>query len=108
MASKARHLASLLSDESRGVDVGNASAKIKEEKSSFKNRASNKISFRNDDDDQDILSVKTNTEKVGILTDNPQAVLDVEGDIRVGTDLEDNSGRVFKVYQANGSIAWGE
>lgn len=36
MASKGRHLADLLSDDARGVDVGNANAKIKEEKARLK------------------------------------------------------------------------
>ena len=47
-------------------------------------------------------------DKIGIGEANPQATLDIDGDVRIGTDLEDNTGRVFKVYQANGSIAWGE
>ena len=55
-----------------------------------------------------MLVANTTSDKIGIQTTNPQAVLDVEGDIRVGTDLEDNTGRVFKVYHANGNIAWGE
>mgnify|MGYP001462869090 CR=1 FL=1 len=56
----------------------------------------------------DLLVANTSSDKIGIQTTNPQAALDVEGDIRVGTDLEDNTGRVFKTYYANGSIAWGE
>lgn len=102
MASKARHMASLMSDASRGKDVGNASAKIKAEKQSGGGRQLGAS------DSDDLLVANTTSDRVGIQTDNPQAVLDVEGDIRVGTDLEDNSGRVFKVHYANGDISWGE
>ncbi len=102
MASKARHMASLMSDASRGKDVGNAAAKIKASKQS----GSGKKLGASDDDD--LLVANTTSDKVGIQTDNPQATLDVEGDVRIGTDLEDNSGRVFKVHYANGDISWGE
>ena len=56
----------------------------------------------------DLVVANTSSDRVGIQTTNPQATLDVEGDLRIGTDLEDNTGRVFKVYYANGDISWGE
>lgn len=102
MASKARHMASLMSDASRGKDVGNAAAKIKADKQSGSGR---KLGASDSDD---LLVANTTSDRVGIQTDNPQATLDIEGDLRIGTDLEDNSGRVFKVHYANGDISWGE
>ena len=102
MASKARHIASLMADASRGVDVGNAAAVIKASKQSGKGKRLGAS------DNDDLLVANTTSDKVGIQTDNPQATLDVEGVVRIGTDLEDNSGRVFKVHYANGDISWGE
>jgi hypothetical protein len=102
MASKARHMASLMSDASRGKDVGHADAVIKADKQSGKGKR------LGSSDNDDLLVANTSSDRVGIQTDNPQATLDVEGDLRVGTDLEDNSGRVFKVHYANGDISWGE
>ena len=103
MPSKARHIADLMSDDVRSLEVGADDAEIKENKG---NKQFVKRVGRNKNDD--LLVANTQSDRIGIQTENPQAVLDVEGDIRVGTDLEDNTGRVFKVYQANGSIAWGE
>ena len=102
MASKARHFASLFTDDTRGKDLGHANAKIKADKQS---RGGKRLGASDSDD---LLVANTTSDRVGIQTTNPQAVLDVEGDIRVGTDLEDNTGRVFKVYYANGDISWGE
>lgn len=102
MASKARHMASLFTDDTRGRDLGHANAKIKANKQSGGGK---KLGASDDDD---LLVANTTSDKVGIQTDNPQATLDVEGDVRIGTDLEDNSGRVFKVHYANGDISWGE
>lgn len=102
MASKARHMASLFTDDTRGKDLGHANAKIKATKQSGGGK---KLGASDDDD---LLVANTTSDKVGIQTDNPQATLDVEGDVRIGTDLEDNSGRVFKVHYANGDISWGE
>lgn len=102
MASKARHMASLFTDDTRGKDLGHANAKIKAEKQSGGGK---KLGASESDD---LLVANTTSDKVGIQTDNPQATLDVEGDVRIGTDLEDNSGRVFKVHYANGDISWGE
>lgn len=102
MASKARHFASLMTDGARGVDLGDANAKIKAAKQS---RGGTRLGATDTDD---LLVANTTSDRVGIQTTNPQAVLDVEGDVRVGTDLEDNTGRVFKVYYANGDISWGE
>ena len=99
MPSKARHLADLMSDESRGLAVGNADASLKD--AALSKTARLIVS-------DNLLVANTSLDRIGIQTDNPQAVLDVEGDVRVGTDLEDNTGRVFKTYYANGSIAWGE
>ena len=83
--------------------MGADDAEIKENKG---NKQFVKRVGRNKNDD--LLVANTQSDRIGIQTETPQAVLDVEGDIRVGTDLEDNTGRVFKVYQANGNIAWGE
>ena len=91
-----------MADASRGVDVGNAAAVIKASKQSGKGKRLGAS------DNDDLLVANTTSDKVGIQTDNPQATLDVEGDVRIGTDLEDNSGRVFKVHYANGDISWGE
>ncbi len=102
MASKARHMASLFTDDTRGKDLGHANAKIKAAKQSGGGK---KLGASDDDD---LLVANTTSDKVGIQTDNPQATLDVEGDVRIGTDLEDNTGRVFKVYYVNGDISWGE
>lgn len=103
MPSKARHLADLMSDESRGKAVGNADASLKD--AALSKTATTRMGVSASDN---LLVANTSSDRIGIQTDNPQAVLDVEGDVRVGTDLEDNTGRVFKTYYANGSIAWGE
>ncbi len=103
MPSKARHLADLMSDESRGKAVGNADASLKD--AALSKTATTRMGASASDN---LLVANTSSDRIGIQTDNPQAVLDVEGDVRVGTDLEDNTGRVFKTYYANGSIAWGE
>jgi len=103
MASKGRHLADFLSDDSRGKDLGASQVEIKSNKA----RAQAVVRMGQNKND-DLVVANTSSDRVGIQTDNPQAVLDVEGDIRVGTDLEDNTGRVFKVYYANGDISWGE
>jgi hypothetical protein len=103
MASKGRHLADFLSDDSRGKDLGATQVEIKGNKA----RAQAVVRMGQNKND-DLLVANTSSDRIGIQTTNPQAVLDVEGDIRVGTDLEDNTGRVFKVYYANTDIAWGE
>ena len=103
MPSKARHLADFLSDDSRGKDLGATQVEIKTNKA----QAQAVVRMGQNKND-DLLVANTSSDRIGIQTDNPQAVLDVEGDIRVGTDLEDNTGRVFKVYYANGDISWGE
>jgi hypothetical protein len=103
MASKGRHLADFLSDDSRGKDLGASQVEIKSNKA----QAQAVVRMGQNKND-DLLVANTSSDRIGIQTDNPQAVLDVEGDIRVGTDLEDNTGRVFKVYYANGDISWGE
>ena len=103
MASKGRHLADFLSDDSRGRDLGATQVEIKGNKA--KAQAVVRMGQNKNDD---LLVANTTSDRIGIQTTNPQAVLDVEGDIRVGTDLEDNTGRVFKVYYANTDIAWGE
>ena len=103
MASKARHIADFLSDDSRGKDLGATQVEIKTNKA----QAQAVVRMGQNKND-DLLVANTSSDRIGIQTDNPQAVLDVEGDIRVGTDLEDNTGRVFKVYYANGDISWGD
>ena len=103
MASKGRHLADFLSDDSRGKDLGASQVEIKSNKA----QAQAVVRMGQNKND-DLLVANTSSDRIGIQTTNPQAVLDVEGDIRVGTDLEDNTGRVFKVYYANTDIAWGE
>ena len=103
MASKGRHLADFLSDDTRGKDLGATQVEIKGNKA--KAQAVVRMGQNKSDD---LLVANTTSDRIGIQTTNPQAVLDVEGDIRVGTDLEDNTGRVFKVYYANGDISWGE
>ena len=103
MASKGRLLADFLSDDSRGKDLGASQVEIKSNKA----QAQAVVRMGQNKND-DLLVANTSSDRIGIQTDNPQAVLDVEGDIRVGTDLEDNTGRVFKVYYANGDISWGE
>ena len=103
MASKGRHLADFLSDDSRGKDLGATQVEIKANKA----QAQAVVRMGQNKND-DLLVANTSSDRIGIQTTNPQAVLDVEGDIRVGTDLEDNTGRVFKVYYANTDIAWGE
>ena len=103
MASKGRHLADFLSDDSRGKDLGATQVEIKGNKA--KAQAVVRMGQNKNDD---LLVANTSSDRIGIQTDNPQAVLDVEGDVRIGTDLEDNTGRVFKVYYANGDISWGE
>lgn len=103
MASKARHLSDFLSDDSRGKDLGASQVEIKGNKA--KAQAVVRMGQNKNDD---LVVANTTSDKVGIQTTNPQATLDVEGDVRIGTDLEDNTGRVFKVYYANGDISWGE
>ena len=103
MASKGRHLADFLTDDTRGKDLGASQVEIKGNKA--KAQAVVRMGQNKNDD---LLVANTSSDRIGIQTTNPQAVLDVEGDIRVGTDLEDNTGRVFKVYYANGDISWGE
>ena len=103
MASKGRHIADLMSEATRGKDLGSADVEIKGNKA--KAQAVVRMGQNKNDD---LVVANTSSDRVGIQTTNPQAVLDVEGDIRVGTDLEDNTGRVFKVYYANGDISWGE
>ena len=103
MASKGRHLADFLSDDTRGKALGAAQVEIKSNKA----QAVAPVRLGSSKSD-DLLVANTTSDRIGIQTTNPQAVLDVEGDIRVGTDLEDNTGRVFKVYYANGDISWGE
>ena len=103
MASKGRHLADFLTDDTRGKDLGAAQVEIKGNKA--KAQAVVRMGQNKNDD---LLVANTTSDRIGIQTTDPQAVLDVEGDIRVGTDLEDNTGRVFKVYYANGDISWGD
>ena len=103
MASKGRHLADFLTDDTRGKDLGATQVEIKGNKA--KAQAVVRMGQNKNDD---LLVANTSSDRIGIQTTNPQAVLDVEGDVRVGTDLEDNTGRVFKVYYANGDISWGE
>ena len=103
MASKGRHLADFLSDDSRGKALGAAQVEIKSNKA----QAQAVVRMGQNKND-DLLVANTSSDRIGIQTTNPQAVLDVEGDVRIGTDLEDNTGRVFKVYYANGDISWGE
>lgn len=103
MASKGRHLADFLTDDTRGKDLGAAQVEIKGNKA--KAQAVVRMGENKNDD---LLVANTSSDRIGIQTDNPQAVLDVEGDVRIGTDLEDNTGRVFKVYYANGDISWGD
>ena len=103
MASKGRHLADFLSDDSRGKALGASQVEIKSNKA----QAQAVVRMGQNKND-DLLVANTSSDRIGIQTDNPQAVLDVEGDVRIGTDLEDNTGRVFKVYYANGDISWGE
>ena len=103
MASKGRHLADFLTDDTRGKDLGASEVEIKGNKA--KAQAVVRMGQNKNDD---LVVANTSSDRVGIQTTNPQAVLDAEGDIRVGTDLEDNTGRVFKVYYANGDISWGE
>ena len=103
MASKGRHLADFLSDDSRGKDLGATQVEIKSNKA----QAQAVVRMGQNKND-DLLVANTSSDRIGIQTTNPQAVLDVEGDVRIGTDLEDNTGRVFKVYYANGDISWGE
>ena len=103
MASKARHLADFLSDDTRGKDLGASEVEIKGNKS----RAQAVVRMGQNKND-DLVVANTSSDRVGIQTTNPQATLDIEGDLRIGTDLEDNTGRVFKVYYANGDISWGE
>jgi hypothetical protein len=103
MASKGRHLADFLSDDSRGKALGATEVEIKSNKA----QAQAVVRMGQSKND-DLLVANTTSDRIGIQTDNPQAVLDVEGDVRIGTDLEDNTGRVFKVYYANGDISWGD
>jgi len=103
MASKARHLADMIAVGARCKALGNTDVSIKSNKMS--NTSVTRVGTGRSDD---LLVANTTSDRIGIQTTNPQAALDVEGDIRVGTDLEDNTGRVFKTYYANGSIAWGE
>ena len=103
MPSKARHIADLMSDDVTSLEVGADNAEIKENKG---NKQFVRRVGQNKNDD--LLVANTQSDRIGIQTENPQATLDIEGDLRIGTDLEDNTGRIFKVYQANGNIAWGE
>ena len=103
MASKGRHLADFLSDDSRGKALGASQVEIKSNKA----QAQAVVRMGQNKND-DLVVANTSSDRVGIQTTNPQATLDVEGDLRIGTDLEDNTGRVFKVYYANGDLSWGE
>ena len=76
MASKGRHLADFLSDDSRGRDLGASQVEIKGNKA--KAQAVVRMGQNKNDD---LLVANTTSDRIGIQTTNPQAVLDVEGDI---------------------------
>lgn len=104
MASKARHIADLIATGARGQSVGSSLVKIKTDKSAAKTIGGWKLG---DDDDDDLFVANTNVNKVGIQLDNPTRTLDVNGDVRIRTGLYDSADRVFKVYYANNTVAWG-
>lgn len=104
MASKARHIADMIAVGARGLSVGNTAVKIKTTKSAGKTTTGWRFGA---DDNDDLLIANTSADKVGIQIGNPTKTLDVNGDIKVRTGLYDGSDRVFKVYYANNSVAWG-
>lgn len=104
MASKARHIADMIATGARGQSVGSSNVKIKTTKSAGKT-TSGWLFGANDEDD--LLIANTTSDKVGIQIGTPSRTLDVNGDVRVRSGLYDSGDRVFKVYYANNTVAWG-
>ena len=104
MASKARHIADMIAVGARGESVGSTSVKIKTTKSVGKTDTGWRFGA---DDTDDLFIANTSSDKVGIQTGNPTKTLDVNGDVRIRSGLYDSSERVFKVYYANNTVAWG-
>jgi|TARA_B110000914_G_scaffold226352_2_gene250739 hypothetical protein len=99
MGSKARHIADLIALGSRGQAVGSSNAKMKTDKAIMTVMGQNK--------NDDMLFANTSSDKVGIQTKSPTHTFHVNGDLKVSTTLYDDDDRAFKVYYANGDIAWG-
>jgi len=100
MGSKARHLADLIATGSRGKSVGHASVGVKSDKNPSLTRMGQN---KNDD----MVVANTSSGFVGIQMTNPEKTLHVNGDLKIETTLYDDNDRAFKVYYANGDVAWG-
>ena len=55
----------------------------------------------------DMVVANTSSGFVGIQMTNPEKTLHVNGDLKIETTLYDDNDRAFKVYYANGDVAWG-
>lgn len=100
MGSKARHLADLIATGSRGKSVGHASVGVKSDKNPSLTRMGQN---KNDD----MVVANTTSGFVGIQMTSPEKTLHVNGDLKIETTLYDDNDRAFKVYYANGDVAWG-
>lgn len=100
MGSKARHLADLIATGSRGKSVGHASVGVKSDKNPSLTRMGQN---KNDD----MVVANTSSGFVGIQMTNPEKTLHVNGYLKIETTLYDDNDRAFKVYYANGDVAWG-
>lgn len=100
MGSKARHIADLIATGSRGKSVGHASVGVKSDKNPSLTRMGQN---KNDD----MVVANTSSGFVGIQMTNPEKTLHVNGDLKIETTLYDDNDRAFKVYYANGDVAWG-
>ena len=100
MGSKARHLADLIATGSRGKSVGHASVGVKSDKNPSLTRMGQN---KNDD----MVVANTSSGFVGVQMTNPDKTLHVNGDLKIETTLYDDNDRAFKVYYANGDVAWG-
>lgn len=100
MGSKARHLADLIATGSRGKSVGHASVGVKSDKNPSLTRMGQN---KNDD----MVVANTSSGFVGVQTASPDKTLHVNGDLKIETTLYDDNDRAFKVYYANGDVAWG-
>jgi hypothetical protein len=99
MASKARHIADLIALGSRGSAVGSSNAKMKSDKAI--------MTVMGSDKNDDMVFANLTSGFVGFQTKAPTKTVEIKGDLKITTTLYDDDDRAFKVYYANGAVAWG-